>query len=137
MLKNLEFHHIGIAVTDFEKILTYYQLLGYRKFNKDIVRDEWQLVDLILLTHDFHPDIELVKPINSKSPVSNYLKNTNVSMYHFCYEVDSFSEVIDNLKAEFRVFNVSKPKPAILFDKRLVTFLYINNVGLIELLQKT
>jgi len=60
-----------------------------------------------------------------------------VSHFHWHRGVDSFSEVIDNLKAEFRVFNVSKPKPAILFDKRLVTFFYINNVGLIELLQKT
>ena len=137
MLKSLKFHHVGIAVSDFERSLQYYHLLGYKQFNKNIVRDELQLVDLILLKHDFHPDIELVRPTSSKSPISNYLKNSNISMYHFCYEVDSFNEVVDKLKKEFRIFNVSKPKPAILFNNRLVAFYYINNVGLIELLQTT
>jgi methylmalonyl-CoA/ethylmalonyl-CoA epimerase len=134
MLENLEFHHIGIAVSDFKKIIAYYKLLGYKEFNKAVVRDELQMVDLMLLTHDVHPDIELVKPFSNQSPVKNYLKNNDTSIYHFCYEVDSFAETFDNLKKEFRVFNVSKPKPAILFDNRLVTFYYIHEVGLIELL---
>jgi methylmalonyl-CoA/ethylmalonyl-CoA epimerase len=55
-------------------------------------------------------------------------------MYHYSYEVDSFEEVEKELKKSFRVFNVSKPKPAILFDNRLVSFYYIIGVGLIELL---
>jgi hypothetical protein len=136
MLENLEFHHIGIAVNDFKHSLLYYKMLGYKELNKNIIRDKLQQVDLILLRHDVHPDIELVKPFNDKSPINNYLKNNNVLMYHVCYEVDSFSEVVHSLKENFRVFNVVKPKPAILFDNRLVAFYYLHGVGLIELLKK-
>jgi len=136
VLQNLKFHHIGIAVSDFEKISSFYCSIGYKKFNKSIIRDELQVVDLILLIHDFHPNIELVRPFNERSPINNYLKSSDVAIYHFCYEVDSFSDVIKELKKNFRVFNVSKPKPAILFNNRLVAFYYIHGVGLIELLKK-
>ena len=136
VLENLKFHHIGIAVSDFEKITSFYCSIGYKKSNESIIRDELQVVDLMLLIHDAHPNIELVKPINEKSPINNYLKDSDVAIYHFCYEVDSFSDVIKKLKKNFRIFNVSKPKPAILFDNRLVAFYYIHGVGLIELLEK-
>ena len=33
-----------------------------------------------------------------------------------------------------RIFNVAKPKPAILFNNRMVSFYYIPSVGLIEFL---
>jgi len=136
VLENLKFHHIGIAVSDFEKIASYYCSIGYKKSNESIIRDELQVVDLILLIHDVHPNIELVKPFNEKSPINNYLKGSDVAIYHFCYEVNSFSDVIKKLKKNFRIFNVSKPKPAILFNNRLVAFYYIHGVGLIELLEE-
>jgi len=136
MLENLEFHHIGIAVSDFRQVLTYYKSLGYKEFNKAAIRDELQMVDLMLLTHNTHPDIELVKPFNDQSPIKNYLKNNDVFIYHFCYEIDSFNDVVDDLKEKFRVFSVSAPKPAVLFNNRLVAFYYVHNIGLIELLKK-
>jgi methylmalonyl-CoA/ethylmalonyl-CoA epimerase len=136
VLQNLKFHHIGIAVSDFEQIASYYCSIGYKKSNKIIIRDELQVVDLMLLIHDVHPNIELVKPFNEKSPINNYLKGSDIAIYHFCYEVDSFSDVINKLKKNFRIFNVSKPKPAILFNNRLVAFYYIHGVGLIELLEE-
>jgi methylmalonyl-CoA/ethylmalonyl-CoA epimerase len=135
MLDNLNFHHIGIAVKEFDQAVSYYQSLGYKKQNHDIVRDELQRVDLILLKHITQPDVELVRPIDEKSPINNYIKNSDAVMYHTCYEVESFSRVINELKKNFRVFNVSKPKPAILFNNRLVSFYYIYGVGLIELLK--
>ena len=136
MLNELKFHHMGIAVKSFQTILPFYKSLGYTRYNKKIIRDELQLVDLILLTHKIQPDIELVRPINDQSPVSNYLKHSDTSIYHICYEVDSFREAVSALKEKFRLINVSKPKPAILFNNRIVTFYYIHRVGLIEFLKK-
>ncbi len=136
ILNTLNFHHIGIAVKDFEKSLKYYTLLGYKKVNSEIVRDELQKVDLILLEHESHPNIELVKPYNNESPIEKYLKDNDNSIYHYCYEVKDFNSVVKELKKTFRVFNVVKPKPAILFDNRFVSFYYIHNVGLIELLEE-
>jgi methylmalonyl-CoA/ethylmalonyl-CoA epimerase len=136
MLEDLKFHHIGIAVKNFEKSLSYYQRLGYKRLNQDIVRDNLHKVDLILLQHDSHPDIELVSPFDNNSPIGKYLKNSDVAMYHLCYEVDDFDYVVNSLKKEFRVFSVVKPKPAILFNNRLVAFYYLHGIGLIELLIK-
>jgi methylmalonyl-CoA/ethylmalonyl-CoA epimerase len=135
-LSSLDLHHIGIAVRSFERSLAYYSLLGYERVNDSIVRDELQFVDLIMLTHKLQPDIELVKPYSSTSPVNKYLKDHGISIYHFCYEVEDFESTIKDLKSKFRIFNVSKPKPAILFNYRPVTFYFIHEVGLIELLQK-
>jgi methylmalonyl-CoA/ethylmalonyl-CoA epimerase len=134
-LDNLTFNHMGIAVSDFDKSLKFYSLLGYQKMHPVIIRDKLQGVDLIMLTHDSLPNIELVRPYSEKSPVNNYLKEHDTEIYHLCYEVESFDNVLKELKKNLRVINVSEPKPAILFDNRLVAFYFIKGVGLIELLK--
>ena len=136
-LDNLPLNHIGIAVRDFDKSLNFYCLLGYKKMHPEVVRDELQTADLIMLTHDSMPNIELVKPYSEKSPINNYLKENDSVIYHLCYEVKSFDKIVKELKKEFRLFNVSEPKPAILFDYKLVAFYYIKGVGLIELLEES
>ena len=133
-LESLKFHHIGVAVNSFEKSLNFYSTLGYKKVNENTVRDELQKVDLYLLEHKSHPKIELVKPYNEESPIAVYLKENDNHIYHYCYEVPDFDEVVKELKKSFRIFNVVKPKPAILFNNRMVSFYYIPSVGLIELL---
>ena len=129
----LSFHHYGLAVKHFSKALSFYQQVGY-DFTEPVI-DLLQNVELVLCTSKNYPTVELVKPINDKSPIIMYLNKCNEMIYHICYEV----EKIENVKKLFpnnRVFCTSKPKPAILFDNRLVSFYYINDVGLIELLQK-
>jgi len=79
------------------------------------------------------PSVELIKPINNQSPITNYLKIRNEFIYHTCYEVDN-AEDIKKLFIKNRTICISKPKPAILFDNRLVSFYYLPNVGMIEIL---
>ena len=74
VLEKLKFHHIGIAVSDFEQISSYYCSIGYKRSNESIIRDELQVVDLMLLIHDVHPNIELVKPFNVTGTVVLILK---------------------------------------------------------------
>jgi catechol 2,3-dioxygenase-like lactoylglutathione lyase family enzyme len=133
---NLKFHHVGIAVKDFKKSLEFYKLLKYKWFKSKIFRDKKQKVDLILLKHDNFSNIELVKPYDDSSPILNYIKDNDNRIYHFCYEVDNFKKVEEKLKKKFRIINVVKPTPAILFNNRLVSFYYIQKVGLIEFLKK-
>ena len=133
---DLKFHHIGIAVKDFKKSLEFYKMLKYKWFKSKIFRDKKQKVDLILLKHDHFSNIELVNPYGSSSPILNYIKDVDNRIYHFCYEVNSFEKTEKKLKKKFRIFNVVKPTPAILFNNRLVSFYYIDKVGLIELIKK-
>ena len=118
---------------DFSSALIFFKNLGYIHTNPLI--DELQNVELILCTSENFPTVELVKPINDKSPVVNYLNKYNEMIYHICYEVGNI-ENVNKLFPNTRVVCRSKPKPAILFDNRLVSFYYINDVGLVELLQK-
>ncbi len=129
------FHHIGIAVNDFDKSLRFYQNIGYTSTHTNEIRDEMQKVELFFLTHDIFPDIELVKPYDSQSPIKNYLKDNEPTIYHFCYQVEDFEETTEILKRNNRIFCVSSPTDAILFNNRPVTFYYINGVGLVELLK--
>jgi len=131
--QTLWFHHYGLAVKDFSKALTFYQQLGYDC--TEPVIDFLQNVELVLCTSKNYPTVELVKPINDKSPIINYLNKCNEMIYHICYEVEKIEDV-KKLFPNNRVFCTSKPKPAVLFNNRLVSFYYINDVGLIELLQK-
>ena len=127
------FHHYGLAVNDFQKALSFYKQLGYNC--TELVVDLLQNVELIFCTSINYPSVELIKPLNDKSPVINLLQKYNEIIYHVCYEVDN----VENIKILFpnhRGICTSKPKPAILFDSRLVAFYYIEGVGLIELLQK-
>ena len=63
------------------------------------------------------------------------LNKYNEMIYHICYEVENI-EMINKLFSNNRATCVSKPKPAILFDNRLVSFYYLPQVGLVEVLQK-
>ena len=129
----LSFHHYGLAVKDFQKSLSFYKQLGY---NCDApVIDPLQNVELIFCTSRNHPSVELIRPLNDKSPAHGFLKIYNEMIYHTCYEVND-TENINDIFPNHRAILTSKPTPAILFDSRMVSFYYIEGVGLIELLEK-
>ena len=131
----MDFHHIGIACKSIKKSIIPYKLIGYSLLNDKIVIDNIQKVKLCILQKKSHPLIELVEPNDAKSPVSRILKVNGATPYHTCYEVDNIQIAIQKLKSNgFRL--ITPPVPAILFDNRRVCFLYNNDIGTIELLEK-
>jgi len=133
-MENINFHHYGLALKDFNNAIKFHANLGYQC--SEIIFDSLQNVELVLCTSDNFPTVELVKPYNSNSPISNYLKKNNEMIYHVCYEINNYEEDLIRIFGENRAICVSTPKPAILFENRLVSFYYITDVGLIELLQQ-
>ena len=134
MNKYVKFHHYGLAVKNFKEAKSFHKNLGY-SFT-DEVYDELQNVMLILCNSKVFPTVELVKPINNYSPINNYLKKNNELIYHVCYEIDTKNVSFNDFFSNNRFICVSEPKPAILFKNRLVSFYYLNNVGLVEILEK-
>ena len=134
MSSAIRFHHFGLAVKQFSDSLRFYNNLGYDCTKP--VTDPLQNVELILCTSEHYPTVELVRPVNDKSPIINYLNKSNEIIYHICYEVNSI-ENVKELFSDSRAICVSEPKPAILFDNQLVSFYYIKNIGLFEVLQKS
>lgn len=133
-MSRIVFHHFGLAVKDFTKAAAFYKNLGYQV--PEPVYDPLQNVDLILCTSESQPAVELVKPVGDDTPVTNYLNKNNEMIYHTCYEVDDIEQDVKILFQANRAICVSKPKPAVLFNNRLVSFYYVSNVGLIELLER-
>ncbi len=133
-LKLLSFHHYGLATNNFDNSIKFHKNLGYSI--SDIVRDDLQDVDLIFCESKSMPSVELVRPINSRSPINNYIKKNNAIIYHACYETSFDQENISNIFFNVDYIIVSEPKPAILFNNRLVSFYFVKDNGLIELLER-
>ena len=132
-LNSIRFHHFGLALNDFSRALAYYRNLRY-DCTPPIIEPQHN-VEVVFCYSEQYPSVELVKPINEKSPVVNYLKNNNEIIYHTCYELDDVERDIKVLFSNNKAICVEKPKPSIAFDGRLASFYLVNNVGLIEILQ--
>lgn len=81
------------------------------------------------------PRIELIEPVDEKSPVYKILQKSGVTPYHICYEVENIQREIDRLKKE-KFLPISKPVRAIAMNNKLICFLFNKNIGLIELVEK-
>ena len=127
------YHHTGVATKDIEITSAFYKNIGSSQSH--IVIDEIQNVRICFLSKKNSPLVELVEPINDRSPVNEILKKNGNIPYHFCYEVDGLTEAILEMKKSGFI-KIINPVPAKAFNNRLICFLYNKDVGLIELLEK-
>ncbi len=130
---DLLFHHLGIATKEIDKTKSIYLNLGF--ISTEIIFDPIQNVNICFLTKKDHPLLELVAPINEDSPVFNIIKKLGTTPYHICYEVDNLDEAIKNLKKQRFILTIA-PVKAIAFKNRRICFLYNQQIGLTELLEK-
>lgn len=133
MLQNCRFHHIGYAVKDIMETAQSYIKAGWKI--SEIFDDTIQNTKIAFLERDQFPLIELVAPIDDRSPVVNTLKKSGITPYHVCYEVDDIESAIAEL-SEQHFLALFEPVPAIALNNRLICYLYSNTVGLIELVSK-
>lgn len=129
-----KFHHLGLAVKDFTSAISFLEGIGYQCSRP--IKDNSQSVELIMCISEHFPDIELIKPADNRSPVSNLLEKNNEGIYHICFEVKSMGKVLDIISKTNRIICVSRPKKAVLFGEKAVSFYYVKGVGLIEFLEK-
>jgi methylmalonyl-CoA/ethylmalonyl-CoA epimerase len=130
----MKFHHFGLALNDFRRAVSFYESLNYEC--SEPVIDPLQQVELVLCKSKSQPWVELIKPINQSSPINNYLEKNNEIIYHTSYEVDNVEDALKNYFAGFKYKCISKPKPAVLFNNRLVSFYYFKGIGIIEFLER-
>ena len=135
----MKYHHIGIAVFNIEETAPFYIMQGYSK--SQTVYDSIQHVNICFLFYLDNgggggmPMIELIEPIDEKSPVYKILQKSGVTPYHICYEVENISDTITELKRE-KFIPLSKPVEAVAMSNKKVCFLFNKNIGLIELVEK-
>jgi len=129
----IAFHHIGVAVRDFTPAREFYALSGYD--TGTLVTDPLQQVELLFCTKPGAASVELVRPIDERSPVMNYLKSQTECFYHVCFEVSDLAAALKKVYGSRRYLCASPRKPAVLFGGRHVSFYYSRGVGLVEFLE--
>lgn len=127
------FDHIGVAVTDMETSGLAFEALGFQW--GPAVFDPLQQCTLRMGTHPVYYNVELVAGVEGEMSFSNMLQNRAFVPYHICFRVRNHGEALDYLAASLS-YNMVKPsQPAVLFNNLPVLFIYLEDVGLVELLE--
>ena len=128
----MEFHHIGVTTHNINKSSNIFKQLGF--IADEVIFDEIQNVNICFLRKPGHPDIELVEPVNEKSPVWNILDKVGTSPYHFCYSTNDITKEIFKLKKN-KFLLLVEPVEAVALNRNKICFCYHLNFGLIELIE--
>ncbi len=124
--------HLGYAVQNLEKSLRIFLYLGFTQ-ESEICRDEERHVALVFLRSG-EMRIELIAPLDDRSPVDTYLKKIGNTPYHICYKTTAMDEAMEALRKR-RFIMIEKPGVSDAFHGRRVAFLYHIDYGLLELVE--
>ena len=131
--ENKKINHIAIAVPDIkEAALKWQKALNIEK--SEIIVLEEHGVKVVFLEFS-NLKIELLEPLNKKSPISKFLeKNPKGGMHHICFEVEKITETINSLKNK-NINILGDGNPKIGAHDKPVVFLHPNDLSgtLVEL----
>ena len=128
----MKVHHIGYAVKDIQKGIGLFKVLGFEK-SGDNLEDLNRKVSLQLMKNN-NLIIELVAPIGKESPLTSFIERSGSAPYHFCFEIDDIEKEIVHLRKQ-KFTLIESIKPAQLFGKSKVAFLFNPHIGLIEIIE--
>jgi len=130
----MKLDHLGIAVKNLRSASQFYSdSLGWKESSK-IVYDPAQKVNVLFMTDENGFVFELLEPNGENSPVSRFLEK-RISLYHFCYVVESLNEKLNELTQK-GFFVISGPTKAIAFDGKPIAFLINRDNLIIELVER-
>ena len=125
----MNIHHLGIATNDMKKVKDFITKTHNIIDEKGPIWDPNLKANLMLFEVKEGLSLEIVS-----GPIVKSLLKKNIFLYHFCYEVNNIEIAIKDLRMQGANL-IQKPKPAILFNNRLVSFL-MTPLGIVELLNK-
>ena len=128
-------NHVGVATPSIEKSIALYRdVLGATKIH-DTFKMEEQGVYVCFVDVP-NSQIELIEPIDDKSPIAGFLKNNPLGgQHHVCFEVDDLYAARDDMVAKgARVLG----EPRIGAHGTEIIFVHPKDMGgvLVELMQK-
>ena len=132
----LSFHHMGLALPDPAPAALFLRGQGYAL--AAAARDPLQQADLSLWTHPSAPAVEVISPVTpGQGPVATILGlQPDGLVYHLCYTTMDLENTLDRVEQSgLRPFEVSSPKPAVLFGGERVSFYMVIGLGLIEFIE--
>lgn len=132
---NVIFDHIGLLTKNPDGASKSLSILGFSI--SDSLFDSNQGAYLRMAqSPDSHTKIEIISPCDDESALNSLLRHRNDYMYHSCFRVQSVKKILNRLRHfNLRVTEMSKPKPAVMFDGDLVSFYVIEGIGLVEFIE--
>jgi methylmalonyl-CoA/ethylmalonyl-CoA epimerase len=130
-------HHIGLVVNNIEEHFRKYfcDALGYKEIGQTFVDTRIGVAVAFINLND-KIFLELVQPLDDKSPVQGYLKKRGQTLHHLCFEVEKIDEECERLRSKDYMITM-QPTPAVAFNNRRVAFLISRDEDyLIELLEQ-
>ncbi len=133
-MKNfISIDHIGYAVHDINETAQYYINAGWEL--SEIYEERIQNTKIAFLKKEGFVTIELVSPLEGKSPVDNILAHMGCSTYHVCYVVEDIDQTVEDLYEEgFKPLFF--PVESVAMENKKICYLYNLKVGLIELVSQ-
>jgi hypothetical protein len=125
----MNFHHTGFIV---KSILEYERNLIFEEKILEVI-DPIQNAKLSLYSNFSNCFIELIEPLGESSLTWNSLQKFGNHFHHLCYSVENLEElqiIVENKM----LIKILDPVPAILFNKKFVTFYMGRNKQIIEFL---
>ena len=129
----MQIHHIGYLVTNIKASMEVFINIGY-KIKKEIVYDSDREVDICFLENDGIL-VELVSPRKSSTKFNSLKKRVGNAPYHICYIANDFFSDIGKLERNGYSI-IIPPAKADAIEGRKVAFLYHQEIGLIEVLER-
>lgn len=141
----LRLHHIGLVVPSISVFAEVFRTLGLDQVTQP-EPDPVQKVTASFIAGGKGKDIyiELLEPLGSDSPITNFLNERGGGLHHLCFEVDDI-DGIGNKLVEMGFQMVCPPVECVGYDRSFklqctqpskVAFFLLSSTILIELLQK-
>lgn len=129
----MKIHHIGYLVGNIEAAKQEFDQLGFSQIG-EIVEDKLREVYILFLENNGYT-IELIQPIDVKSPMYKLQKKHGSSPYHVCYKTDKLQNEIENMINSKKCTLLQPPQEAPAISNRMVAFLVNSEIGIIELIE--
>lgn len=130
------FHHVGFVVGSIQASVQGMAKSLDAEWDGEIIHDPLQGVRVTFLRRQNAADslLELVEPVDDKSPVLGFLKRGG-GLHHLCYQVDHLEKQLELSRAVGGLV-VRPPLPAVAFGGRRISWFYTKEKLLIEYLER-
>ena len=128
---DMKLHHIGFVVENIEQSVEIFELIGLKKSGEKV--EDLNQNNFLQMMEDSNGNrIELIEPIDENSTVNKY----NKGLHHLAFTTNNEEELLKTIKANRLGKIFTKDIPAPLFNNKNVSFGYLKNDLLIEIVSK-
>lgn len=131
----MKLHHIGRIVKDLAVAQKYYEeIFGLKALSEPVI-DPLQSVEVVFIEAGLGKDvtIELIRPLDEKSPVHKFLEKGG-GFHHLCFAVDDIQKTIAEFKNKGSLI-LGKPVPGKGHGDKMTAWVFTPSKELIELVE--